>query len=148
MKILVSACLLGENCKYNGKNNFCQAVKDLEKEHTLIKVCPEVLGGLPVPRDPCEIVNGRAVTKGGVSFDTEFKYGCKLALEIAIMEKIDIAILKSRSPSCGKGQIYDGTFSKHLIEGNGFFAEELLRHNFNVLTEEGCSIFHNFSSSK
>ena len=115
MKILVSACLLGQKCKYNGGDNFSPEIASLEKEHDIIPVCPEVAGGLPVPRIPCEIVAGEVIDRSGVSRDREFREGARKCLAIAQEKNIDLAILQSRSPSCGVGQIYDGTFSGRLI---------------------------------
>lgn len=101
MRIVVSACLLGENCKYSGGNNENKAVLNFVKDHELIPVCPEVLGGLPVPRMPAEIVNGVVRCRDGRSVDDAFRSGAAKALTIALKEKADLAILQSRSPSCG-----------------------------------------------
>ena len=125
MKIMVSACLLGQNCKYNGGNNYSEKVAEYIKGHEVIPVCPEVEGGLPVPRIPCEIVNGIVTNKQGESKDKEFRSGAEKCLQKAITEKVDLVILQSRSPSCGVKQIYDGSFSGKLIEGKGVFAELL-----------------------
>ena len=119
MRIVVSACLLGENCKYSGGNNENKAVLNFVKDHELIPVCPEVLGGLPVPRMPAEIVNGVVRCRDGRSVDDAFRSGAA---------KADLAILQSRSPSCGVKAVYDGTFSGKIIQGEGVFAE-LLREN-------------------
>lgn len=132
MKILVSACLLGENCKYNGGNNYSAVLAAFLEGHDVIPVCPEVLGGLPVPRYPCEIVNGVVLRQDGVSCDREYHLGAEKALEIAKKEQVDLAVLQSRSPSCGVRQIYDGSFSKKLIDGQGVFAEMLIREGFPV----------------
>lgn len=136
MKIMVSACLLGENCKYNGGNNYSAKVAKYIEGHEIIPVCPEVLGGLPTPRVPAEIVNGTVTRRGGVSVDKEFRRGAELALERAKQEKIDMAILQSRSPSCGVKQIYDGTFSNKKIKGQGVFARLLLENGFTVIDAE------------
>ena len=101
MRIVVSACLLGENCKYSGGNNENKAVLNFVKDHELIPVCPEVLGGLPVPRMPAEIVNGVVRCRDGRSVDDAFRSGAAKALTIALKEKAELAILQSRSPSCG-----------------------------------------------
>ena len=134
MKIMVSACLLGENCKYNGGNN--KNAKLLLSGHTVIPVCPEVLGGLPVPRVPAEIVNGKVMNREGKSVDAEFREGAGKALEIARKEKPDIIILQSRSPSCGVNEIYDGSFSGKLIPGHGVFAALALESGFQVVDAE------------
>ena len=128
MKILVSGCLLGENCKYNGGNNYSEIVAEYIKGHEVISVCPECLGGLPTPRVPAEIVNGVVTNREGQNVDAEFRKGAEIALEIAQKEQIDVAILQSRSPSCGVKQIYDGTFSGTRIDGQGVFAR-LLKEN-------------------
>ena len=128
MRILVSACLLGENCKYSGGNNRNERVLAFVKGHTVIPVCPEVLGGLPVPREPAEIVNGTVRVKAGRSVDAEFRRGAELALAIAKKNGAQLAILQSRSPSCGVKEIYDGTFTGKRIKGQGVFAA-LLKEN-------------------
>ena len=123
MKIMVSACLLGENCKYNGGNNLNPELLRLLSGHTVIPVCPEVLGGLPVPRIPAEIVDGTVINREGVSVDAAFRRGAGKALEIAAAEQPDLVILQPRSPSCGAGQIDAGTFSGTLVRGKGGFAD-------------------------
>ena len=123
MKIAVSACLLGHDCKYNGGNNRSQKVLDYIEGHEVIPVCPEVTGGMPTPRVPVELKNGRAINKNGEDVTEFFQKGVKLTMEK--MQDIDLAILQPRSPSCGCKQIYDGTFSKTLIEGKGMFAQAL-----------------------
>lgn len=128
MKVGVGACLLGRNVKYNGKNNFSSKLVEKLKDLVIVEICPEVLGGLPIPRDPAEIVDGEAVTNKGVSVDYEFRKGAKKALDIIKNEGIELVILQSRSPSCGKGQIYDGTFTSKLIKGDGIFVK-LLEEN-------------------
>ena len=136
MKILVSGCLLGENCKYNGGNNYSEKVAEYIKGHEVISVCPECLGGLPTPRVPAEIVNGVVTNREGKNVDVEFRKGAKIALEIAKKEQIDVAILQSRSPSCGVKQIYDGTFSKTIIDGQGVFAELMRKDGFQLIDVE------------
>jgi uncharacterized protein YbbK (DUF523 family) len=136
MKIMVSACLLGENCKYNGENNLNPELLRLLSGHTVIPVCPEVLGGLPVPRVPAEIMNDTVMNRDGISVDAEFREGAEKALEIARKEKPDMIILQSRSPSCGVKEIYDGSFSGKLISGHGVFARLLLENGFLVTDVE------------
>ncbi|SEL77601.1 Uncharacterized conserved protein YbbK, DUF523 family [Butyrivibrio sp. ob235] len=133
MKIMVSACLLGQDCKYNGGNNYCDKVASFLEGHEVIPVCPEVEGGLPVPRIPCEIVDGIVTNKQGESKDKEFRAGAEKCLQKAIAEKVDLVILQSRSPSCGVKQIYDGSFSGRLIEGQGVFAELLNKHGIKTM---------------
>ncbi len=136
MKILVSACLMGENCKYSGGNNRNEKVLALLAEHEMIPVCPEVLGGLPTPRLPAELQNGVVVNKAGVCVDREFRLGALKCLEIAEREQPDLIILQSRSPSCGVRQRYDGSFSGKLVEGSGVTAELLMQHGFRVMDVE------------
>ncbi|MCR5829838.1 MAG: DUF523 domain-containing protein [Lachnospiraceae bacterium] len=133
MKIAVSACLMGENCKYNGGNNYSEKVIEFVKGHEVIPICPEVMGGLPTPRKPSEIVNGIVMHKDGSSVDEEFKRGAQLALDIVLKNNVDMVILQSRSPSCGVNNVYDGTFSGKLIPGEGVFAGLLHKHNISVV---------------
>ena len=133
MKIAVSACLLGENCKYNGGNNYSEKVSEFIKGHEVIPVCPEVLGGLPTPRESSEIVNGVVRHKDGTSVDEEFRRGAELALKLVIDNDIELVILQSRSPSCGVNSIYDGSFSGTLIPGQGVFARLLTEKNIKVI---------------
>lgn len=139
MKIMVSACLLGEKCKYNGGNNRNPGLLHLLSGHKVIPVCPEVLGGLPTPRVPAEIVNGTVINREGVSVDDAFRRGAKKALEMARQEKPDLIILQSRSPSCGVKEIYDGTFSGKLVPGHGIFAEMALQAGFRVIDAEDAA---------
>ena len=136
MKIIVSACLLGENCKYNGGNNRCQKVIDFVKDHEVIQVCPEQMGGLSTPRLPAEIYNEKVMNTEGVSVDTEFRKGAKAALKITLEEGATLAVLQPRSPSCGCKQVYDGTFSKTLIPGKGVFAQLLADHGIKLMEPE------------
>ena len=136
MKILVSGCLLGENCKYNGGNNYSEKVAEYIKGHEVISACPECLGGLPTPRVPAEIVNGVVTNREGKNVDAEFRKGAKIAFEIAKKEKIDLAILQSRSPSCGVKQIYDGTFSGTRVDGQGTFAKLMNENGFKIIDVE------------
>lgn len=125
MIIGVSACLLGENCKYNGGNNCSEKVREYIKGHTVVPVCPEVMGSLPTPRDPAEITGGVVRQKSGRSVDKEFRAGARAALKKVKDAGADMVILQSRSPSCGVREIYDGTFSGRLVKGKGIFAAML-----------------------
>ena len=136
MKIMVSACLLGENCKYSGGNNLSPDLLRLLAGHTVIPVCPEVLGGLPIPRISAEIVNGIVINREGVSVDGPFRLGAARALELARQEKPDLIILQSRSPSCGVKEVYDGSFSGKRIPGRGVFAALALQDGFRVMDVE------------
>ncbi|RBP59971.1 uncharacterized protein YbbK (DUF523 family) [Alkalibaculum bacchi] len=134
--ILVSACLAGCNCKYNGKNNNVDQIQELVKANKAITVCPEVLGGLPTPRHPAEIQvkNGEiyVINKVGEDLTNEFLKGAEKTLEIARDLMPSKIILKSKSPSCGFGTIYDGTFTGTLKEGNGLTADLLYKNGFNI----------------
>ena len=136
MKIMVSACLLGDNVKYNGGNNRHEKVLEYIKGHEVVPVCPEMLGGLPVPRAPGEIQDGIVRNEDGTSVDYEYRTGAAKALEIAESERIDIAILQSRSPSCGVNQIYDGSFTGRKIKGMGVFARLLSEKGYKVVDAE------------
>lgn len=127
MKILVSACLLGEACKYNGKSNKNEDLIKFLENHQVFPVCPEVMGGLPTPRLPSEIKDGKVINIKGESVHQEFTMGAELALEIAKAKQVDLAILQPRSPSCGVKQVYDGSFSGQLVGGSGIFAELLAK---------------------
>ena len=133
MKILVSACLLGENCKYSGGNNRNERVLEYVKGLEVIPICPEVMGGLSTPRPPAEIVDGVVINKEGVNVDMQYRLGAQRALEIALREGAEAAILQSRSPSCGVREIYDGTFSGTRIPGMGVTARLLKEHGIRVL---------------
>ena len=133
MRIAVSACLLGENCKYNGGNNYSEKVAEFLKGHEVVPICPEVLGGLPVPRKSAEIVDGTVRHQDGRSVDGEFRKGAQRALEIVTENHVDLVILQSRSPSCGVHAVYDGSFSGKLIPGEGVFAELLRKNKIKVI---------------
>lgn len=135
MKILVSACLLGENCKYNGSNNKNQEIIELGEKHKLVPICPECFAGLPIPRVPSEIRDGRVFSKNGKELTEEFKDGAEKALYVAQEAGCQIAILKERSPSCGFGKIYDGSFSGKIIDGNGIAAQLLYENGIRILGE-------------
>ncbi len=134
-KLLISACLLGENCKYSGGNNYCPAVEQLRKRFDLIPVCPERDGGLPTPRVPSERRSDRVVNKLGEDVTAQFRRGAELALHTALENGCRRALLKERSPSCGCGTIYDGSFTGTVITGDGVTAELLKQHNISILGE-------------
>lgn len=137
MKILVSACLIGENCKYDGGNNFKEKVVALAEKHEIIPICPEVFGGLSVPRVPSEInSNGIVYSKEGKNVDTEFRLGARKSLEIALKEKPELCILKAKSPSCGVHKHYDGTFTGTLVDGPGIAAALLMEKGFTCIDAE------------
>lgn len=136
MRVLVSACLLGYNCKYNGKNNLNSKIVELLKTHEVIPVCPEMFGGLSCPRTPCEKVGDRILDKEGNDCTKQFIKGAEEALNIAKEKQVDFAILQKRSPSCGNSVIYDGTFKGNLIAGNGVFAQKLQSLNIPIMEAE------------
>ena len=136
MKIMVSACLAGENCKYNGGNNRNEKVLQLRADHEVITVCPEQMGSLPTPRVPSEIRNGVVTARDGRIVDDEFRAGAAKCLEIARREQPDLIVLQSRSPSCGVKQRYDGTFTGTLVEGAGVTAQLLMDSGFSVVDVE------------
>ncbi len=136
MNILVSACLLGALCRFDGERIADERVVALFDRHTLIPVCPEIYGGLPTPRPPGEIIDGRVYDKTGLDVTEPYACGAEAALAFAKLAGCRYAVLKARSPSCGSGYIYDGSFSGRLIPGDGLTAA-LLKHNgIAVLTPE------------
>lgn len=140
--ILVSACLLGENCKYNGGNNLSETVLKYIEGATVIPFCPEVAGGLPVPRLPSEIKDGVVITSNGKSVDEEFRKGAQIGVERAIEKGVTLAILQPRSPSCGVDRIYNGNFEGKLITGSGVFAEALSKAGIEVREPENLITEH------
>jgi uncharacterized protein YbbK (DUF523 family) len=133
---LVSACLLGLNCRYDGKSKPDKKVIRLATKEILIPVCPEQLGGLPTPREPQERRGNRVFTISGKDVTKEFERGAQETLTVARLMSAQEAILKQRSPSCGCGQIYDGTFKGKIIEGEGVTASLLKKNGIRVMTEE------------
>ena len=140
MTLLVSACLLGRNCKYSGGNNLCPKVVALAEKHRVVEICPEMMAGLGTPRTPVEIVNGILMDRDGNCVDTELRRAAEEALIIAREAGIDWAVLQSRSPTCGVNQIYDGSFSGKLIPGQGVFARMLMDAGFSVVDAEDVEI--------
>ena len=138
---IISACLAGRNCKYNGGNNECGWVSDFIKVHNCVLACPEekLLG---IPRPPAEIKGGRAIDKNGKDITDELTEGAAESWEEAVSaaaasgEKIEGAILKANSPSCGAGKVYDGTFTGNLTDGDGFFAKLLKEKGVGATTEK------------
>lgn len=135
MTILVSACLLGCPCRYDGKSKPNDAVLALMERHTLIPICPEQMGGLATPRIPAEVRGGRVFTEKGDDVTAQYRRGAEDALRLARLYGCTHAILKERSPSCGSGRIYDGSFSRTLIAGDGVTARLLKENGVTVLGE-------------
>ncbi len=138
MNILISACLLGINCRYDGGGCCREEIVALKKKHHLIPICPEILGGLSTPRLPIEIIKGKCVNERGADKTEAFVKGAEEASKIAKLLDVELAILKSNSPSCGYGKVYDGTFSRKLTNGNGITAERLSAQGIQICNE------HNF----
>ncbi len=138
MVILISECLLGVDCRYDGRTNACPDLwqKLREHGHTIVPVCPEQLGGLSTPRPPVEWQGGRAMNIEGKDCTEAFLRGAEQALKVSELYGCELAILKAHSPSCGTYQIYDGTFSDTLTEGNGATAELLLQKGIKVIDED------------
>ncbi|MFC1710068.1 DUF523 domain-containing protein [Patescibacteria group bacterium] len=134
--IIVSMCLAGVPCNYKGESAPCQQVIDLVDQGRAILVCPEQLGGLSTPRTPAEKSGIKVIARDGTDVTEEFETGAERTLKIAQQTEAEIAILKARSPSCGKGIIYDGSHTGSLTEGNGLTAGLLLENGIKVLTEE------------
>lgn len=136
MKIVVSACLLGENCKYNGGNNYNPAVVAYVKDREVLPICPEMMAGLGCPRTPMEIVDGVLTDRNGNNVDTAMREAVTRALEMLRKEEIQCAVLKSRSPTCGVNEIYDGSFSGKRIPGSGVLAKALQDEGYRVIDAE------------
>ena len=135
-KILISACLIGLNCKYDGGNNENSKLVELMKEKDLVPICPEQLGGLKTPRASAERKQEKVITKEGVDVTKEYQKGAEEVLKLAKKLNIKKAILKSRSPSCGIDEIYDGTFSHTLTKKDGVTAELLKKNGIEVISSD------------
>ena len=134
MKYLISGCLIGENCKYNGGNNLENIAKALFDKGLALSVCPEQLGGLSTPRIPAERIGDKVISENGIDVTKEYNKGAQITLKVALENNIKIAILQARSPSCGSKQIYDGTFSGTLVDGEGKTAQLLKANGIKVIT--------------
>ncbi|HHX67141.1 MAG: DUF523 domain-containing protein [Miniphocaeibacter sp.] len=145
MKILVSSCLLGCKCRYDGREQKVNISNFISDDFCLIPFCPEQAGGLPTPRIPCEIVGDKIINKNGEDKTKEFVKGANEALNLCNLFNIKYAILKSKSPSCGFGKIYDGTFSNNLIKGKGITANLLNNNGIKIFNENN---FENIVTSK
>lgn len=133
-KVLISACLIGVNCKYNGENNYDEKLfNKLSNQYDLIPVCPEIMGGLSTPRAASEIVGDKVINKDEVDVTINYFKGAKETLEIAKKFNINKAILKAKSPSCGEGKVYDGTFSGTLTDGDGITTKMLKDNGVEVI---------------
>ena len=135
-KILVSACFIHEGYKYSGGANINEKIIKLKEKYDFVLICPEVFGGLPTPRVPSEIVGNKVLNSIGEDVTEAFTNGAYKALDLAKKYNCKIAILKAKSPSCGKGYIYDGTFSHSITVGNGVAAKLLMDNGIVVYTED------------
>lgn len=144
MDILISACLMGCSCRYDGKDNFIDNFFEKYKDLNFIKVCPEVESGMSTPRNPSEIKNNKVFDNLGNDNTVLFKKGASIALEKALDNDIKVAILKAKSPSCGKDHIYDGSFTKTLVKGDGFSARLLKDNGVRVFTEKELDEFGDY----
>ncbi|MFA6947805.1 MAG: DUF523 domain-containing protein [Eubacteriales bacterium] len=139
MNILVSACLLGFRCRYDGDSRVCAALERISEHNRLIPFCPEIYGGLPTPRPSAEISGDRVITRIGGDVTAQYAIGAEQAVYAAKAFSCELCILKERSPSCGRDYIYDGTFSGKLIPGSGIAARMLMQERFNVIGESEIS---------
>lgn len=133
-KILVSSCLLGLNCRYDGGNNYSKEVEEFLKNYEVIPICPEIMGGLPTPRTPSERQADRVINKDGKDVTEQYEKGARECLFLAQKYDVKKALLKLRSPSCGSKEIYDGTFSHTIIEGDGVTAELFKKNGIEVIS--------------
>lgn len=149
--ILVSACLVGEKCRYDGGSFEYKWIKDLVENNLAIPICPEIEGGLSTPRTPSEIriINGekKVIDKLGADLTEHFIKGAEETLETALSTGASCAILKSLSPSCGKGKIYSGNFDKKLVEGNGLTCDILMKNKIKIFDENEKKLFEEFYKS-
>ena len=135
MKVGVSACLVGKNTKYDGGNNYNKYVLEDLKDKEVVLICPEVFGGLPTPRIPSEQINDKVINSNNEDVTKQFVDGANEALKRLQQQNVNVVILKERSPSCGYKKVYDGTFSKTIIDGNGVFAKLAIENGFIIYTE-------------
>lgn len=141
MRVLVSACLLGVSCRYDGQSKAYPLVDELCAHHEAVPICPEVMGGLATPRPPAERQGDRVVTKAGDDVTAQYRRGAEEVLRLAKKLGCTVAVLKERSPSCGSGQIYDGSFTGTLTLGWGVAAELLRQNGIRVLGESELGEF-------
>ena len=141
MKVLVSACLLGVSCRYDGQSKQYPLIEELCRRHQVVPVCPEIMGGLSTPRTPAERQGTQVITKTLGDVTEEYQRGAQQALHLAQMLGCGAAVLKERSPSCGSGEIYDGTFTGTLAEGWGVAAQLLRENGIRVVGESRLAAF-------
>ncbi len=134
--ILISACLVGEPCRFDGSSKERSELLDLLSNDELIPVCPEVEGGLGIPRPPAEIVGEQVLRASGEDVTREFQTGAEYCRDLGLKANVKQAILKSRSPACGCGEVYDGNFSRTLVQGDGIFTQSLKAAGLSCVTDE------------
>lgn len=134
--LLISSCLLGNNVKYNSKNNYIKEVELLKDKYNLIVICPEVMGGLPIPRIPSEILNGKVINKEGIDVTNNFNKGAEEVIKLVKKYNIKKALLKEGSPSCGSHYIYDGTFTGTKVDGYGVTTKKLIELGLDIYSEK------------
>ena len=134
-KLLISGCLIGNNTKYNGGNNYNPLIEKLKEKYELVVICPEVMGGLSTPRNPSEINGDRVISSVGVDVTKEFNLGAEMAYNIAVNNNVKKALLKEGSPSCGSNKIYDGTFTGVKIDGKGITVRKLKELGIEIYSE-------------
>lgn len=136
MKVLVSSCVMGKNCKYNGGNNYNPKVMEFLRDKDVIEICPELLANLPIPRPSAELVDGVVMNINGENVDKEYRHAVEISMKEIEHMDIDLAILQSRSPTCGVNQVYDGSFTGKLVKGQGLFAQALIKAGYKVVDSE------------
>lgn len=142
--VFVSACLMGVNCRYNGNGERLPEIIELMDRALLVPVCPEVLGGLPTPREPAERIGNEVITRSGIRVTKQYQKGAREVEQLATLYHCAAALLKERSPSCGNGVIYDGTHSRSKIKGDGVTVEHLKRHGIPVFGESNIEELKDF----
>lgn len=148
-KVLISACLIGENCRYDGKSKKVAEILDLAKYYDLIPICPEVSGGLKVPRSPSEIQGNKVMMKNGRDVTGNYHDGAYWAYSICSLYHIKLAILKEKSPSCGVHYVHNGKFDGGLVEGMGITSQKLSSHGVKVINEEeAIALLHQLESKE
>ncbi len=145
-KLLISACLCGKNTKYNGKNNLIPQIEQLEGLYDFVLICPEVMGGLPIPRDPSEIKGDLVLSKTGTDVTQNFILGAQKALELVKKHQVQVALLKESSPSCGVHMIYNGNFNGEKISGSGITTQVLKENGVKVYSEDEIQLLLNQNS--
>lgn len=140
MNILISSCLLGDKCRYNATDSYCAQLDKYKDKCTFISVCPEILGGMKIPRDPAERKDNVIITKSNEDVTEFYRKGAEETLKIAKLYDCKIAVLKEKSPSCGKNYIYDGNFTGNIVRGNGMTADLLIQNGILVIGESEFSM--------